>query len=267
MSEPLKYISNIGNSIYNDAAYYATVKVNMGIYNDKYKKMPIFKNDTKALVIKLHGMNAEPGQFMLHMNQFEKYNIEHNNTIQIYVPEILNKGMATVASCGDAIFAEIDTFLKNMYRTIPIFLIGISNGGRIGLYLYSKIQQTYNHDRIYLTTLGAPLKGTHMIDVMTMTRAHWFTNYAQHNDVIDEMRFDSPKSKELIANCEAHTSFKNNTRLYASTNDIFINPYTCGILDGHNNVVVSDVGHNGLVYKYYSDQIDWCIKIIEKLNV
>ena len=62
--------------------------------------------------------------------------------------------------CGKDIYDKIN--LTNIIKyNIPIYLIVISNGGRICLYLFTKIIDHYKN--IYVTTSVLPLYGTYSI--------------------------------------------------------------------------------------------------------
>jgi len=215
----------------------------------------------------LHGMNASSGQFQLHMGEFEKYISDHGNCIKLFIPEILNKGMAILETCGNDVYSKIAKELPNIINLgIPIIFVGISNGGRIALFLYSKIMETHNYKNTFITTLGSPLRGTYIANLTLMTGTYYLSKYRNNSDVLHELKFNSKISSELVDRCTSFDNFRTNTLFYTSTNDYLIYPHTCGILDNHNNKIVDGVGHNGLILYYHKDQVLWCISLVDQKN-
>src|SRR5207249_730761 len=108
----------------------------------------------KALIIFLHGMNACPNQFKTHLQIYEK-----NDQLALFAPYIYNKGLAPINETGQQLLSTIpDTQFE-----IPVFLVGISNGGRLCLWLYKHLKPRFSE--VYITTLGAPINGTYMANL------------------------------------------------------------------------------------------------------
>lgn len=274
LQAPMSMIYNVASSLYTEAEYFIKHRKNIAQFNGKYDTFPsIYVNDyvndnddfnntnMKSIIIMLHGMNSSSGQFWLHIKELEKY----NDYIKLYIPEITNRGMCTLQQSGDPVYSEIDKHIRDIIKkNIRIILIGISNGGRVALYIYSKIMDNYNYNNVYVSTLGSPLRGTYLADIALITKGYYLSNYFGNEKVIEELRYDSDVSRSLIEKCLKYDNFKNNTRFYTAKYDAMVFPYKCAILENHsNNKIIEDVGHNGLIIYYYKDQIDWIIKISE----
>lgn len=218
---------------------------------EDYCDFSIINEDTKGLAIMLHGMSDYPKQFYYHIDEFKKI-----PNIALFVPKILDKGLNTLENCGTDIYNKIN--LTNVIKyNIPIYLIGISNGGRICLYLFTKIIEQYKN--IYVTTLGSPLNGTYMANIALSTRLYVCTKYYNKGHVLEELTMNSDTAKELIKSCSKHDIFKTNTKFYSANQDVVVFPYTCSTIDGFNNSFIDECGHDGLIVKCYKDQINWLL--------
>lgn len=261
MTRTLKLFST---AIGSEIAYGATLNWSRATYDGRYGTFPVITIDTKCVIIMIHGMNSSSGQFQLHINEIEKYNNVHNHSIKMFIPEVINKGMNKLQDCGDDIYSKISSHLDVIHKQkIPVILIGISNGGRVTLYLYSRIMDNNPQLNLYITTLGSPIKGTYLANIALNSGLYRLTKYARNPDVLSDLMYDSELSKQLIQKCEKYSDFKSRTRFYISKQDFLVFPYTCGILDNHDNQIVDGVGHDGLVMYFYKDQVMWCIGIAE----
>lgn len=117
---------------------------------DKYDKFPEIKDNTKALVLLLHGMNGSGRQFANHLKLLD--NEENKDKFAIYMPKILDGGMNDINLCIENLMINF----KQPSEDLPIFLIGISNGGRIALGLYPIL--TLYSKYVYISTIGTPIK-------------------------------------------------------------------------------------------------------------
>ena len=261
MTKTLKLFST---AIGSEITYGVTLNWSRITHDGKYGAFPTITADTKCVIIMIHGMNSSSGQFQLHMNEIEKYNTDHNQCIKMFIPEVLNKGMTKLHDCGNDIYSKISSHLDVIHKQkIPVILIGISNGGRIALYLYSKIMDNYPEIRLYITTLGSPIKGTYLANIALNSGLYRLTKYASNPDVLSDLTYDSEESKQLIEKCMKYSNFKSKTRFYVSKQDFLVFPHTCGIMDNHDNQIVDGVGHDGLVMYFYKEQVMWCINIAE----
>lgn len=218
-------------------------------YNEPENKYNVFPEDADKIVIMLHGMNGAPSQFKFHVEELER----RDPQIKFFIPFILNRGMASPEECGDLILSQI-----KVKPNMKIVIVGISNGGRIGMYLYSKFAE-HGID-LYLTTLGSPIKGTMTADLMIKTKLYWLSNYKW--EILSQLGFNSETNQNLIKACEQIEGFNEKTLFYVSRNDMIIYPYNCGFLEGHEYKLKDGFGHNSLVHGVYSEQVDW---IVQKL--
>lgn len=232
-------------AIFNEVNYLSNYKFYVEPENP-YENFPDLSNSDK-LVIGLHGLNGQPSQFRFHAEKLE------GQDIKIWLPPIFKKGMASPEECGDILLDQM-----NLHPDLKVVLVGISNGGRIAMYLYSKIKDQVKD--IYLTGIGSPILGTKTADLMLKTKLYWLSNYSW--DVLSEIRYGSETNQRLVRSCEEDENFKNKTLFYVSSNDWVVYPITCGFLEGHNYKVMEGVGHNFLVITVVDDQVNW---ILEKL--
>lgn len=258
--------NNLRSSVLSELLYFVTLKQSIKTYDGKYNYVRISTN-TKALYVMLHGMNSSSGQFQLHMNEVEKYNLDHDNAISIFAPEILQKGFVKLDLAGDDVFLKLDPYIEHiMNNNICIFLNGISNGGRIALYIFNRIMEKYNYKNIFVTNLGSPIIGTRMADVLLVSRLQVFSNYNNKEDVLEELKINNKTATTLLRKCESYPNFKTNTKFYFAKYDAIVNSkeYT-NYYDNENVKVENDVGHNGLIEKCHKEQFEWCIEKIERL--
>lgn len=263
-TDTLNKCVNMGSSVLSELEYFLTLKQSIKTYDGKYNSVRISTN-TKALHVMLHGMNSSSGQFQLHMNEVEKYNFEHDDKISVFAPEIIEKGFVELELSGEDVFSKLEPHIERiMNSNISIFLIGISNGGRVALYVYSRIMEKYNYKNVFVTDLGSPIKGTLMADILLASKLHKFSNYRENEDVLEELKLNSDTATSLLAKCESYPNFKINTMFYFARYDALVNSKEYIEDYDDENVKVEDtVGHNGLIRKCYKEQIEWCI---EKMN-
>jgi len=244
--------------------YATTVNRCRHIYDDKYSSFPTITFGTNELQICIHGMRSSPGQFLLQFNEAEKHNLKHPGSIKIFAPPVVKAGLEELEICGDAIYAQICPHLDLITRlNIKIVILGISNGGRIGLYLYAKIFESHPTAQLYFSPLGSPIQGTYLADFAEKTGVYKMTAYRSCPEVLSELKRSNDIYQQLLKRCQKDPNFQSRTRCYVSTKDILIYPHDCGILEGHDNQIVNDVLHNGLVLKYAKEQIQWCISLID----
>jgi hypothetical protein len=248
----------------SELEYATTINRCRHIYDDKYITFPTITPDTKELQIDIHGMNSSSGQSMIQFNEVEKYNLKHPGSIKIFAPQVINAGLEELQICGDAIYAQICPHLDTITRlNIKIVILGISNGGRVGLYLYATIFVSHPTAELYLSTLGSPIQGTYLADLAEKSCAYKMTKYKSCPEVLSELKPSNSIYRQILERCQKDPKFQSRTRFYVSKRDVLIYPFTCGILEGHNNQIVDDVIHNGLVLKYAKEQIQWCISLID----
>ncbi len=265
----LKSISSAASLGYTELVYFTCYRVNIPEYNGLYAQFPnITDPNVTALIIMLHGMNSSSGQFALHIDKVIEHNKDHNDCVRMYIPEIRNNGMDTLEKCGEDIYSSIQDKLDDIvHRGISVFILGISNGGRIGMYLYDKIMDRYHYDKLYLSTLGSPLRGTKIANLAKQSGLYMATPYRSNPNVLSELMYESDTSLDLIKKCNRYESFPNNTKFYSSNGDIMISPPSAGIIEGHkNNVILDGIGHNGMIIYYHQDQLLWCFDIIKSNN-
>jgi hypothetical protein len=260
-------IPNIISSVCTEILFQVKYKINFPKYKGIYGTFPEIDDKTSAVMIMLSGMNSCSGQYLIHIDHVNEYNKNNDNQIKMFIPEVLDNGRNNLDKCGDKVFNSISEHLDQIIeKKINIFIIGISNGGRVGLYLYDKIMSKYDYDRLYISTLGSPLKGTYLANIAKMSRLIWLTHYRNVPYVLDEISYHSDTAMNLVEKCKKYKSFKTNTRFYVSKNDVMIFPYSCGLIEEHNNVIVEGIGHNGLVIYCHNDQLTWCYETIKANN-
>jgi hypothetical protein len=264
-----KSISNVASVAYTELLYLTCYWKNIPKYKGLYAQFPnTTDSNVTAVMIMLHGMNSNSGQFAQHIDKIVEYNVYHNDCIRMFVPEIRNRGMDTVEKCGEDVYSSISDKLDDIVRKgIRVFILGISNGGRIGLYLYNKIMDKYNYDKLYLSTLGSPLRGTRVANLAIQTGLYVATLYRNNPNVLNELSYESETSLDLIKKCSKHTFFPNNTKFYSSNCDIMITPPSAGTIEDHkNNTLVDGIGHNGLIIYCHQDQLSWCFDVMTSTN-
>ena len=251
----------LASAVYFEA--YNTAEMLMSPNYEEYHNFPIINEDTKAVVMAFHGMNNYPKQFRRHFEELKKI-----VDIAIFAPKILDRGVNTLEKTGKDIYDKID--MTNIIKyNIPVFLLGISNGGRICLYIFDKFVSIHNYKNIYLSTLGSPLNGTYMANIALSFGAlhNLVPNYYGKGFVLEELKSGSDVAKDLLHRCMSYDIFKTNTKFYAADQDNVVFPYTCSTINGYDNTHVSGCSHNGLMIKCSKDQVDWIFNILEKLGL
>jgi len=249
----LKNICHWGLSFINEGYTNLTNRYKRYNVKSSYTSFPKITTETRALIVFLHGMNSDPKQFIDHFSLYES-----NKHFALYSPHIYMKGMSSLEQCGESILTSVPANIKNY--NIKLIIIGISNGGRLGLWLYPKLRSLFS--QVYLTTLGSPLKGTYMANLLLDYKLYYFLHYRNHIDVLKQLRNDSKVSQLLLPECQLDSQFNKNIMTYASKTDILIQPYTNAIVTEGQHKIISGYGHNSMVYHLMRDQYKWCMKCV-----
>lgn len=208
------------------------------------------------LFILLHGLNSSPRQYEHHVEYLKSTNIQAD----IFIPQIVDRGFGTIDVCCDKI---MEGLMDKIRVERKIFIVGISNGGRIGMMLYKRIYELNNLHTIYFTTLGSPLYGTRSASIIKNNNLERITNFRKHKGIIDSFCENNEICNDLVEHLVNNVpDFLKRTRLYASNHDLVVFPAKCATIEGCDNVIVDGIGHDGLIITFLRDQIDWCIKYI-----
>lgn len=128
---------------------------------NKYAHIPSSPTLKNKLIVCLNGVGGSPNQFKSVIKLIEKK--ESSNT-QIYVPKILNRGLAKTDDIVAPIFKEIHTWIAQR-KNPEIVLIGISNGSRLARVIDAKLIQT-----------KAPIKQINTISIIGANQGSYLMN-------------------------------------------------------------------------------------------
>lgn len=220
-------------------------------------------NSIKPLFIMLHGLNSSSRQFNHHVEYLKSKNID----VDIFIPQIPKRGFEDLEVCCDKIMSTLLSYkgddIRNGVR--KIFIIGISNGGRVGMLLYKSIYELNNSNIIYFTTLGSPLRGTRSASIVKNYNLEILTKFHKHKGIIESFCENNDVCNELVNYLTNNIfDFNKRSRLYASNHDMVVFPASCATIDGCDNIIVDGIGHDGLIIEFFMDQIDWCVSHISE---
>jgi hypothetical protein len=264
LDDKIEHVSNWILSFLRDI-YYMIVYYFLGIYDDKDIKLlidkastfPTINTSTEGMIIFLHGLNATPYQFM---HQLPLY--LQNKNIAIYIPRIFNKGLAPIEECGQQILTAIrDSMLTKSTSNIPIIIVGISNGGLIGMWLYPQLRTHFKN--VYITTIGSPLNGTYIANFLLKTKLYKLTLYRHYYKILEGLIHDSSICKDIIKTCHKCPGFYERSMLYASTTDFVVYPYVNAIIFESEHKIISGYGHHSIIIKIMTEQYEWCKQVLE----
>jgi len=98
-----------------------------------------------------------------------------------------------------------------------------------------------------------------MADILLKSKLYYFSDYANNEDVLEELSPKSDISLSLLSTCETYPNFKSNSMFFFARYDALVNSRIY-VNDNSDNIkIVEDVGHDGLIMKCHKEQIDWCI--------
>jgi hypothetical protein len=214
-----------------------------------YTMFPEITTETRAIVLFLHGINSDPSQFTDHFSLYEA-----NKHFALFSPHIYMKGMISSQKCGERILVCIPPNIRD--HNLKLIIVGFSNGGRIGLWLYPRLKPLFS--QVYLTTIGSPLKGTCMPNLLLNSKLYLCTAYRNHVEVLKRLGTDSTETKELIAECQLDPQFTKNVMTYASKTDISVQPYTNAIIPDGSHKIIEGHGHNSMTPFLMAEQYKWC---------
>jgi hypothetical protein len=238
-------------SFYQEYVYISVEKPKRIYYKDQYAKFPDVINNHKAILIILHGANTKTSQCINHVNLYENHNKNNpNQQYAFFIPPIKELGILPIKDCIDDLIEKI----PNKTFEIPIFIIGISNGGRLALTLSTKIRSSKS---IFISTIGSPLNGTLIANFFLKTNL--YKCIKNNPEFFKELSQNSDVSQNIVSEyINSDPNYKNKIICYASNNDLYVYPggRNSIILDAPHKII-NGYGHKSLIIQCISDQYRW----------
>lgn len=202
----------------------------------------------KKLVVCIHGLNNNPSQFKIIVDELQNKNLTDT---AIFVPQVLLKGNAKLDEMVKPIYKEIKKWAKTGDDNELVF-VGISNGGRISRELIAKLANSGHSEKInkirFISIVGA-CKGTPLVNLVNKLGLSRLIS----KNIAEEMPVDSKRNQQLDRDWLEGLSKgpKREYTFFASPHDWVVTNYDSTLMavekQNAQYAIVPGHGHNSIV--------------------
>lgn len=201
--------------------------------------MPSTGKAPKALLVMLHGLQGHP-------IQFEHMRVRADPEWAVYLPFIHRLGDDHLEHVLSPLQKVLRRFIDAHSQSIPIILVGVSNGARLCGALEVWLRTVVSNP-VLVSAIAGPFRGTKTVQTIGKLAVSMGMVGAP---VMNELRFDGPSSKKLVQAMAAPTELKRQFFFYATRQDTLVAPVeTCTPIIGQNerSIVVEGYDHASIV--------------------
>lgn len=219
--------------------------------NDKME----WKKESKGLVVFIHGLGGDPSNWTSHIDL-----VKHDKQLDVFIPYVPKRGFCTVEHAAQPTLERIKHYAK-ANPTMPICLIGHSNGGRIASYLDREMQKDdiTSKTPVKVSTIGAIHFGSSMFSHINK---FGLLNFFFTKELVSEFEFGSTKAHAILGDlAKPNTEAIRDYEFFASTEDQLVPLQSSTPILGKNEKhrVYSGHGHVSLVDHVRHVQMSSCL--------
>lgn len=210
-------------------------------------------NCKTRLVVCLHGLNNNPSQFKILVDEMQKQDLSET---AIFIPPILQKGNARLDEMVQPIFKAITDWSRASDAQSgekEVVLVGVSNGGRIARAIETALslqgEEDANIANLRLISIVGACKGSSLVNLVN--RCGLSSLISQN--IAEEMATDSQRTQRLDQEWEQGVSSRpaRDYTFIASPHDWQVTNYSSSLMEvGDQNgryAIVPGHGHNSIV--------------------
>lgn len=208
--------------------------------------------DTRVqkLVVCIHGLNNSPAQFNSLVN-----NLGHQENMAIYTPEVLKKGNEKLDAMVQPILQNIKTWAADGDEEKELYLVGISNGGRIERAIDAELAKAGGKKikKIHFISIVGACKGSSLANLANTLHLGWL--FLSKN-IGAEMPINSTRFKKLNKEWEYSVnqdfSKERDYTFIAAPHDWQVPDFESTLMKVNHSrkaryAIVKDHGHNSVV--------------------
>ncbi len=214
-----------------------------------------WKINSRGLYVFIHGLRLHPAVWMDHLDKLA----DEKDPVDVLVPYVFKGGECSLEVASESILAGILDYIK-AHPGRPVCIIGLSNGGRIGLWLECHLRKLAPDVCVKISSISGVFFGTRTVDRL---KRSFLTRWMVGCDAVcEEMSFGSATARALLDLAKApFAPGKRDYEFYACTEDIELSNL-CTALPmlnkGERYYVVQGKGHHSILPVIYKQQMDGC---------
>lgn len=219
----------------------------------------VHKENNKGLCVFIHGLNGHPAIWNNHLDFLSKKHVKCDT----YVPFVPHAGNCTLEEAADPLCNCIVEYIKE-HPLSPVCLVGISNGGRIALYIETQLRQKAKNTSVKISTLAAVHFGTSRMNMLQGSCLRSLMKYKE--SIVNEISYESDKAKALLEAVVKPLESGNGKRsyeFYATSQDTTVPELgsSLPLLDkGEAHYLVHGCGHDSIASVVAEAQMTSCTK-------
>lgn len=227
-----------------------------------------WQTESKGLYVLVHGLNGHPCIWQSQINQ-----LRQDENKDIFVPYVPLKGNGPLEAVVNPILKVIKDYISKHPRE-PVCLFGVSNGGRICMYLETQLRSFAPSTPVKVSTVAAVHFGSSRMDMINYLYERTGYSLGYHPSIIKDLSFGSNKAKEILD--AAHQPLPGGVErafeFFASTEDLHVPeisssaPKLKNISSQIKYVVVNGYDHSGIVAGVAKQQVDSCKEWMNKYS-
>jgi alpha-beta hydrolase superfamily lysophospholipase len=218
------------------------------------------KSQPSGLIVLIHGLRGSREIWHTQLNLLKSYNYD------IYVPIVPHQGLCSLQEASTPILDYIINYI-NIHPRIPICILGVSNGGRIALYLDLQLRSKFPKTPVFISNIASPHNGSSRMNLLI--KLH-LANFFYPQILQEELLPNSETNMKLMLNIQSPTKAPRQYEFYGTTTDLHIPELesTLPQIPNHNTThyVLYGHSHNSIVHAAAENQIRNCVQWISKYN-
>jgi hypothetical protein len=216
-----------------------------------------WKKDSQGLVVLIHGLRNSPAAWNTQLSYLRKY-----HQIDVFAPTVPHKGMCSLEEAAMPILPKVLDYVEK-HPGKPVCLLGVSNGGRIVLWLDPQLRQKAPNTPVKISNIAGVHFGSRRMNLLeNIGLAKRFYPEALRQ----ELQYGSSKAKELlqqVASSLPDRCAPRNYEFYATTEDLSVPDLDSTlpqINKGESHHVVHGHSHDSIVGAVAERQINSCVQ-------
>lgn len=227
------------------------------------RRMPRFepRMESEGLIVLLHGLFYDPAVWYVQLNLLRKH-----PAIDIFAPMIPKKGVCSLEEAAKPLLPTIVSYAK-MHPQAPICLVGVSNGGRIALWLETQLRIEAPGAPIFVSTVAGIHFGSTAVNLVDDVG---IAKVLSPKVLRQELRYGSAKAREILEEVKTPLPLGCAPRayeFYASTEDLSIPEIDSSLPTlgrGEKFYVLHGESHESIVAAVAEHQVNACLQWIRQ---
>lgn len=246
-----KSLSFLREALSDCALTYWRLTASADLY-DSPTEPPVWKQNSQGLFLFLSGLNSHPSIWNSQRKILETY-----DQYDTFTPFIPFSGNCSLEQAARPLLYILLDYIKKKPKN-PICLCGFSNGSRIAMWLEVQLRERAPHTPVRISTIAGVHYGTKIVSVLQK----WgLSKWVLHKDFEEEVKFASPKAKDLVRRVrEVHTDPRS-YQLFATREDPWVDLESSlpHLSKGEEVHIVHGQGHGSLVSAVAEQQVKTCL--------